>query len=166
VPLKKHANAAHADPRALRNPQRRRSSHLGCTHHRFHSLHEGILFFLSLTLQPTNQHTTQLGSIGGSLTYNLATLFAKLSLLSLFLRFSKGRILRGVIYLLMLIALGYTVANAFIWAYLCTPMQASWDFTVKGASCMGPWPPFVSNGALNAGSDILILMVAVWVVWG
>ncbi|KAK4451983.1 hypothetical protein QBC34DRAFT_436238 [Podospora aff. communis PSN243] len=106
----------------------------------------------------------KLGSIGGSLTYNLATLFIKLSLLSLFLRFSRGLVLRGVIYLLMLITLGYTVANAFIWTYLCTPMAAAWDFTVQG-SCMDPWPPFVSNGALNVGTDVLILMVAVWVVW-
>ncbi|KAK3323097.1 hypothetical protein B0T19DRAFT_485546 [Cercophora scortea] len=107
----------------------------------------------------------QLGSIGGSLTYNLATMFIKLSFLSLYLRYSTGWAFHAAVYFLMLITTAYSLAMAFSWAWLCRPMASLWDWSTVGGSCVNPNTPFIAATGTNVGTDILIFLLPVWMLW-
>ncbi|KAK4174385.1 hypothetical protein QBC36DRAFT_357631, partial [Triangularia setosa] len=91
---------------------------------------------------------TWVGSISGAFTYNPATLFIKASLLCLFIRFSPECLFN---------AAGYSIANAFAFAYNCHPV--GWDPTPPGTTCIDLNTAFITASALNVDADICILML-------
>ena len=59
------------------------------------------------------------------MTYNLCTLFIKLSILSFYLRFSIDRAFRMAVYAVIFITVGYTIPNAFLFLYICKPIAST-----------------------------------------
>ena len=72
--------------------------------------------------------------------------------------------LRFVTYGVLVVAVGYSVANAFIFAYLCRPMTAYWDFSIQG-TCLDVTTAYIATSALNVGTDIIILLLPIWMLW-
>ncbi|KAM7193093.1 hypothetical protein V8F33_007965 [Rhypophila sp. PSN 637] len=110
------------------------------------------------------QRFLKLGITGGSLTFNLSTLFIKLSILTFFLRFPTERAFRLTTYALMVVVVGYCIATAFSFIYHCTPMQSGWDFTVHG-ECVDLYAAYLAPSAINVATDIIILFMPVWLLW-
>ncbi|KAK3348984.1 hypothetical protein B0T25DRAFT_569643 [Lasiosphaeria hispida] len=105
----------------------------------------------------------KLGMIGGALTYNLATLFIKVSILSFYLRFSVDRAFRNTVYFVMLATVGYTFPNSILFLYVCTPMQSYWDFSVVG-TCVNINAAFHTANTLNMVTDFTILLLPIWML--
>jgi hypothetical protein len=97
------------------------------------------------------------------MTYNLTTLFTKISILSFYLRFSIDRPFRVAVYCVMFVAAGYTLPNSILWTYLCRPMQAYWDLTVPG-ECVNTYAAFHTSNALNVVTDFAILLLPIWML--
>ena len=109
-------------------------------------------------------NTWQIGMIAGLLTYNLATLFIKMSILCFYLRFSVERSFRFTVYFVMLVTIGYTVPNAILVLYACRPMRAYWDFSVVGAQCVDLNAAFHTGNTLNMLTDFAILLLPIWLL--
>jgi len=107
--------------------------------------------------------TGQLGVTGGSITYNLATLFTKVSILLFYLRFPSGLGFRISAYSLMFITAGYSLAQAFSFTYLCSPIRRYWDSSVAG-SCIDSISAFIATAGVNLGTDIAILLLPIWLL--
>ncbi|KAH6711945.1 hypothetical protein BKA61DRAFT_611860 [Leptodontidium sp. MPI-SDFR-AT-0119] len=102
--------------------------------------------------------------IYGGITYSLSTLFTKTSILLLYLRLSHDYYFRVVIYMVMFIAVGYSLCGTFAFLYLCQPIRKLWDFTVPG-KCVNISKVFLAGAALNAGTDLIMLLLPVWLLW-
>ncbi|GAB1309803.1 Rhodopsin domain-containing protein [Madurella fahalii] len=113
---------------------------------------EDILMFLKI------------GVIGGPLTYHVATLFIKLSILNFYLRFSVERAFRSAVYFVMFVTVGYTVPNAVLVLYACRPLYAYWDILVQGASCVNFNAVFHSGKTFNMVTDFAILLLHIWML--
>ncbi|KAM7204683.1 hypothetical protein V8F20_003467 [Naviculisporaceae sp. PSN 640] len=107
----------------------------------------------------------KLGIIGGSLTFNLATLFIKMSILSFYLRFPTERAFRFVTYFLMVVVAGFCIATAFAFLYHCEPREFAWDFTIPGGKCVDLYAAYLAPAAINAATDIIILFMPIWLLW-
>ncbi|KAF4634823.1 hypothetical protein G7Y89_g3272 [Cudoniella acicularis] len=105
-----------------------------------------------------------IGGIFGSLTYGMGTLFIKSSILLFYLRLPSSRAIKITTYMLLIVACGYCLPNAFIWVYICQPMQKYWDFSVPG-TCLNFNAAFVVAGSLNVATDISMLLLPIWLLW-
>ncbi|GAB1317874.1 Satratoxin biosynthesis SC1 cluster protein 4 [Madurella fahalii] len=105
----------------------------------------------------------KLGMIGGAMTYNLCTLFIKLSILSFYLRFSIDRAFRMAVYFVMFVTVGYTIPNAFLFLYICQPMAYYWDWAINGW-CINQQATFDAANILNMTTDYAILLLPIWML--
>jgi len=101
--------------------------------------------------------------IAGPLTYNLATLFIKVSILSFYLRFTIDRGCKIAVYIVMFVAVGYTIPNAFLSLYVCRPMQKYWSPMLEG-TCVNINAAFHTANALNVATDFAILLLPIWLL--
>ncbi len=106
----------------------------------------------------------QLGMIGGPMSYNLCTLFVKLSILSFYLRFSIDRAFRLAVYIVMFITIGYTVPNALLFLYICKPIASYWDWTIADSTCLNQQAVFDAANILNMSTDYMILLLPIWML--
>jgi hypothetical protein len=102
--------------------------------------------------------------VGGAMTYNLCTLFVKLSILSFFLRFSIDRAFRMAVYAVMFITVGYTIPNAFLFSYICRPIAFYWDWTIPNGVCLEDQKIFDAANIFNMTTDFLILLLPIWML--
>ncbi|KAK4652873.1 hypothetical protein QC762_503260 [Podospora pseudocomata] len=115
---------------------------------------------------PKFQSMMKLGMIGGAMTYNLTTLFVKMSILSFYLRFATANHkFRIAVYVVMFFVVGYTIPNAFLFLYICKPMQYYWDWTIEGGTCINQQAVFDSANILNMATDFIILVMPIWMLW-
>lgn len=98
------------------------------------------------------------------MTYNLCTLFIKLSILSFYLRFSVERAFRMAVYLVMFVTIGYTLPNAFLFLYICRPMAYYWDRSIPGGMCINDQAAFDAANFLNMLTDYAILLLPIWML--
>ena len=99
----------------------------------------------------------------GHLTYNLATLCIKVSILSFYLRFSIDRAFKIAVYVVMFVAVGYTLPNALLFLYICRPMQGYWNLAVQ-STCININAAFHTANALNMATDFAILLLPIWML--
>lgn len=66
----------------------------------------------------------------------------------------------------MVVAIGYCLANGFVFLYMCQPIIFFWDPTVPGGGkCGDIYGGFLACAALNVATDILILLMPIWLIW-
>jgi len=111
----------------------------------------------------TFSQTMKIMMLGGALTYNLTTMFIKLSILSFYLRFSIDRAFRIVVYFVMFMAFGYSIPNAFLFLFVCKPIPSYWDWTIPG-TCINEQAIFDASNILNMVTDFLILLLPFWML--
>lgn len=103
--------------------------------------------------------------IGGPLTYNLATLFIKLSILRFYLRFAQAnRPFQCAVYFVMIVTVGYTIPNALLSLYSCRPMAGYWDMSIVDKQCVNFNAAFHTANTLNMLTDFAILLLPVWML--
>jgi len=103
------------------------------------------------------------GSIFGSLTYGLGTLFIKTSILLFYLRLPSTRAFRIVTCGVLLVACGYCLFGTFTWLFMCRPMKAYWDVSVQG-KCLSFKNAFLVGGVFNVATDVVMLLLPIWVL--
>jgi hypothetical protein len=103
------------------------------------------------------------GSIFGSLTYGLGTLFIKTSILLFYLRLPSTRAFRIVTCGVLLVACGYCLFGTFTWLFMCRPMKAYWDVTAEG-KCLSFKNAFLVGGVFNVATDVVMLLLPIWVL--
>ncbi|KAH7121519.1 hypothetical protein EDB81DRAFT_913701, partial [Dactylonectria macrodidyma] len=104
-----------------------------------------------------------MGAIPGAITYNISTLFTKVSILHFYLRFSQDIAFRLVTYFVMFMALGNTVPAAFAFLYMCRPIPRYWDWSKPG-SCLNVGGAFIACAVLNSVIDLIILCLPIWLL--
>ncbi|KAF4624782.1 hypothetical protein G7Y89_g13387 [Cudoniella acicularis] len=104
------------------------------------------------------------GGTYGSILYNYGTLFTKVSILLFYQRLPADRHFRVVIYVVMFITTGYCLSASYWFLYTCRPIRKFWDPTVPG-TCVNMIANYLANAALNAATDIVILILPIWLLW-
>lgn len=88
-------------------------------------------------------------------------MLTKLSLLTLFIRFTLWGSLRVVIYITMVIVVIYSLVASFEWVYACRPLEKYWDHTIPGGSCINWLTIAVFSGVMNSTTDVVMLILPV-----
>ena len=63
----------------------------------------------------------------------------------------------------MLVAVGYSLPQAFAWTYYCVPMARFWDRSIPGTCITGE--TFLISASMNVATDIIILLLPIWLLW-
>ncbi|KAK3358448.1 hypothetical protein B0T24DRAFT_130275 [Lasiosphaeria ovina] len=110
------------------------------------------------------QHSIIVG-LPASIFYNLSTLCVKASILFFYLRFAAAnQAFRVTVYALLFVVAGYSLNAAFSFLYLCTPIHKLWDLATPG-SCVDLYSAFLASAAINAATDVAILLLPSWLLW-
>jgi len=100
-----------------------------------------------------------------SICYNLGTIFIKTSILSFYLRFAvSNRPFQIAAYITFFIVIAYSFVMAILPLWRCQPMKKHFDYTIPG-HCADPMPPFLVQAAVNSATDIVLLLMPVWLMW-
>ncbi|KIM96649.1 hypothetical protein OIDMADRAFT_63107, partial [Oidiodendron maius Zn] len=91
-------------------------------------------------------------------------LFTKASILLFFVRLSPSTTFTIATYIVLFVSIGYCLAGAFAFLYLCNPIRKYWDFTVPG-TCVNIGQAFLAGAALNVVTDVTILLLPIWLLW-
>ncbi|EXJ79875.1 hypothetical protein A1O3_08160 [Capronia epimyces CBS 606.96] len=87
--------------------------------------------------------------------------FAKISILYLYRRLSPIRWFKIAIYINMAIVTTYSVALMFAFIFPCRPVRKNWDPTITGGKCVDKPAIYLANAAINAITDIMILLLPI-----
>ncbi|KAH7376959.1 hypothetical protein B0T11DRAFT_273159 [Plectosphaerella cucumerina] len=94
---------------------------------------------------------------GGVITYNLATLFIKVSILFFYLRFAVQQSFRWVVYAVIFVVTGYSISASFGFLYGCN---------IPGSpACQRLAKVFLASAILNVVTDMVILLLPIWLIW-
>ncbi|KAI8173578.1 hypothetical protein K4K51_009674 [Colletotrichum sp. SAR 10_75] len=95
--------------------------------------------------------------------YSLSILFTKASILVFYLRFPLKPMVRTTVYLVMFATIGYSVAGALGWVYLCTPMAKIWEPETPG-TCVDRAMWWLMLSVCNVATDLAILLLPIWIL--
>ena len=100
------------------------------------------------------------------LTYSVALLFAKLSILLLYYRiFGFGsKVYTYLWWSTLFVTVGYLVSSMLASIFSCTPIAASWDVTVSG-KCINKPVLFMVNTVLGMVTDLALLVLPTIILW-
>ncbi|KIW48242.1 uncharacterized protein PV06_00849 [Exophiala oligosperma] len=106
--------------------------------------------------------TTLLKQLWSSnLTYNLAVLLLKDSLLLQYLRFSKDIGYRRACWALGAIITIYGVTAFFVGIFSCQPINFSWNNKVSGGRCINFLAFWLFNASFNSATDIIVFVLPI-----
>ncbi|KAM7185465.1 hypothetical protein V8F20_011787 [Naviculisporaceae sp. PSN 640] len=103
--------------------------------------------------------------IPNGISYNLGTIFIKTSILSFYLRFAvSNRPFQILSYIMFFVVVLYCLPMLLVNLWLCRPVQKFVDRTIPG-HCVDVMPPFVVQAAFNCGTDVVLLLMPIWLLW-
>jgi hypothetical protein len=92
-------------------------------------------------------------------------MFAKLSILLLYLRISPSRAFRWTIYTLMIIAAGGGIGCIVASVCICSPVKAAWVYDgSQSAHCIHRPTLYYATAGLNIFTDVAILLTPIKMV--
>ncbi|EXJ87021.1 hypothetical protein A1O3_03978 [Capronia epimyces CBS 606.96] len=94
-----------------------------------------------------------------NITYNLAVLLLKDSLLFQYLRFSIDVGYRRACWALGTIITAYGVAALFVSIFSCQPISYSWNSNVPGGKCIDFLTFWLFNASFNSATDIIVCVL-------
>jgi hypothetical protein len=63
----------------------------------------------------------------------------------------------------MFFTVGYSLAQAFSFIYICSPVERYWDSSV-GGGCVNTDMAYIVTAALNLSADLAILVLPTWLL--
>lgn len=81
----------------------------------------------------------------------------------MYLRLSPDRVFRRAVYLVLIIASLYTTIYIFMSIFLCRPVSAQWDLSLRG-KCVDKVSLMMTLSIANILIDVAILLLPVGVV--
>jgi hypothetical protein len=92
--------------------------------------------------------------------YKAAVLFAKLSMLFLYLRIFSSRSFRIAAYAVMFICIGTAIGTIIPTIFACHPIEKAWIPTMAG-ECI--WTPGIwyASSSINIATDVMIIALPI-----
>ena len=115
-----------------------------------------LLFKLELTHSVLSQDVYIAASI-----YILAGSFAKLSLLTFYLRLSPERWFRLANWVTIFIIVGYTIGIFLSLIFACNPIAKSWDPSITEGTCINSASLFIATAVANIATDIILFVLPI-----
>lgn len=102
---------------------------------------------------------------GCYLAYATAIAFTKFSIMATYFRiFSSKGALRKVVIVIAVIVLCFWICSIFAIIFTCVPVQASWDYTIKG-KCYPLVNFFYVSSAFNIATDLVLCFLPIPTLW-
>jgi hypothetical protein len=100
--------------------------------------------------------------LGAFTTYNLGTLFVKLSILLFYLRINPDRVFRRLTYAIGAFEITYILISIAIAIQIfgCSPVARSWDLYIPG-SCVNKKDCFYVQAVFNIVTDFATLLLPI-----
>jgi len=97
--------------------------------------------------------------------YALATAFAKLSIITSYLRIFPNERLRITLYVTAAVVVGLGISAVCATIFQCQPIRAAWDFTIEDAKCYRFVDFLYANAAINIVTDFVICLAPLPCFW-
>ena len=93
----------------------------------------------------------------GNILYSFAIAFAKLSIISSYFRIFPHNRLQMLMYVMLAVTLALLVASIFATIFICLPIQAAWDPTIRAQAKCYQFPTFLyASTAVNIITDLVL----------
>ncbi|KAF2708377.1 hypothetical protein K504DRAFT_381978, partial [Pleomassaria siparia CBS 279.74] len=96
--------------------------------------------------------------------YNLARIMTKISVLLQYLHLFPTRRFRSVCYVVLDIVAVYGVWTLVGNLLICAPIDFFWNKAIPGGKCLNEFTIWITNGGVNIGQDIVILILPISVL--
>lgn len=113
-------------------------------------------------LYPTKPIIKQL-NLTSAILYCAATGFTKTSVLVFYLRIFPSRNFHMAVWIIVFIAVGYSLASVLANLFSCTPVAKSWDATITTGYCMNRPVFYFANAGLGIFTDFATVIVPMYV---
>ncbi|KAK4232941.1 hypothetical protein C8A03DRAFT_48350 [Achaetomium macrosporum] len=97
--------------------------------------------------------------------YCVSMMFAKPSLLALYLRISPYLRFRWAVVILIAIGSGYSSAAVLVSIFQCQLVAKAWDVTITNSSCIDRVACFFAMLVLNVTTDLAMLVLPIPMLW-
>lgn len=97
--------------------------------------------------------------------YASGTAFAKMSIITSYLRIFPSEKLRRVLYVTAVVVVGLGIAAVFATMFQCKPIQAAWDFSIHRSQCYRFVDFLYANSAINIATDFVICLSPLPCFW-
>lgn len=101
---------------------------------------------------------------GAYLAYSTAITFTKFSIMATYTRIFPIGWLRNIVYGTGIVVLCFWIASIFAIIFTCVPVQAAWDYNIKGR-CFQIVNFFYASSAFNIFTDLLLVGLPVPTLW-
>lgn len=96
-----------------------------------------------------------------NITYDLAVLLLKDSLLLQYLRFSTDIGYRRACWALGTIVSAYGIAAFFVGIFSCHPISYSWDNSLQSGKCIDFLAFWLFNASFNSATDLIVYILPI-----
>ncbi|KAJ5250917.1 hypothetical protein N7489_001327 [Penicillium chrysogenum] len=100
-------------------------------------------------------------NLTSAILYCAATGFTKCSILVFYLRIFPSRNFHIAVWVLVFIAVGYSLASVLANIFSCTPVAKSWDDTITTGHCMDRPAFYFANAGLGIFTDFATVVVPI-----
>lgn len=101
---------------------------------------------------------------GAYLAYSTSITFTKFSIMATYTRIFPAGWLRNVVYGTGIVILCFWIASIFAIIFTCVPVQAAWDYNIKGR-CFPIVNFFYTSSAFNIFTDLLLVGLPIPTLW-
>ncbi|PVH68737.1 hypothetical protein DL98DRAFT_379418, partial [Cadophora sp. DSE1049] len=99
-----------------------------------------------------------------SITFSIAAMFIRLSLLFFYLRIIQNRAFRLVTYSMIAISIGFGISSVVANGFRCVPLKLLWDRTAKG-SCFDVVNFYLANAGIHILTEFVIYALPMPTLW-
>jgi hypothetical protein len=100
-----------------------------------------------------------------AVSYLIAILFVKLSILILYLRLSPYPGFRVMVSIVMVVTVVYSLTFSFLIIFRCSSVAMAWNVKITHGSCISVKTIAVINGIINSTTDFAILLLPIPFLW-
>lgn len=125
--------------------------------------------YFTATMHGLGQHSSDLINAGidlthifefmwaGHILYSFAIAFAKLSIISLYFRIFPHNQLHKLMYVMLTVTLALLVVSVTATIFICLPIQAAWDPTIRAQAKCYQFPSFLyASTTVNIITDVVL----------
>jgi hypothetical protein len=99
-----------------------------------------------------------------SLSYSVAAMFIKLSILAYYLRLSVGSVFRALTFTMIAVSAAFGISSVLAAGLQCLPTSMLWDINQKG-HCIQINRFYFANAGLHILTEILIYVLPISTFW-
>ncbi|PYH82464.1 integral membrane protein [Aspergillus uvarum CBS 121591] len=100
-------------------------------------------------------------NVVAAIIYCAGTGFTKVSVLIFYLRIFPSKTFHYAVWTVIFIAVGYNVASVLANIFSCSPVAASWDYSITNATCMNRPVFYFANAGLGIFTDFMTTLVPI-----